>query len=189
MTGGADEEVRPTPTAAPSLRRPQHSPTSYCFSLFDSLMLLVRGSVVYFGPRGHAAIEFARSACPNVKEYLAGYNDAEYLVRHQDRPCRGPQQVARIHSGCKRSFPSYAPRPFSSLPPSSGGPGHRGRHGWQERRHGGPLRQVRLGPRPSCPQQLQVGTDRRLGMWCVASVHGLPLRCTSASAAQLGSGE
>lgn len=29
---------------------------------------------------GHAAIEFAQSACPNVKEYLPGYNDAEYLV-------------------------------------------------------------------------------------------------------------
>ncbi|KXZ47828.1 hypothetical protein GPECTOR_32g440 [Gonium pectorale] len=57
-----------------------HSPTSYCFSLFDSLMLLVKGRVVYFGPRGHSAIDFARSACPNVKEFLPGYNDAEYLV-------------------------------------------------------------------------------------------------------------
>jgi hypothetical protein len=28
----------------------QHSPTSYCFSLFDNLMMLVRGHVVYFGP-------------------------------------------------------------------------------------------------------------------------------------------
>ncbi|KAG2482622.1 hypothetical protein HYH03_018464 [Edaphochlamys debaryana] len=57
-----------------------HSPTSYCFSLFDSLIMLVKGRVVYFGPRGHSAIEFARSACPHVKEYLPGYNDAEYLV-------------------------------------------------------------------------------------------------------------
>ena len=29
---------------------------------------------------GHGAIEFARSVCPDVKEYTAGYNDAEYLV-------------------------------------------------------------------------------------------------------------
>ncbi|KAG2450267.1 hypothetical protein HYH02_004778 [Chlamydomonas schloesseri] len=57
-----------------------HSPTSYCFSLFDSLIMLVKGRVVYFGPRGHNAIEFAQSACPNVKEFLPGYNDAEYLV-------------------------------------------------------------------------------------------------------------
>ncbi|GFR47309.1 hypothetical protein Agub_g8996 [Astrephomene gubernaculifera] len=57
-----------------------HSPTSYCFSLFDSLIMLVKGRVVYFGPRGHSAIEFVQSACPNVKEYTPGYNDAEYLV-------------------------------------------------------------------------------------------------------------
>ena len=29
---------------------------------------------------GHDAINFARSVCPDVKEYTAGYNDAEYLV-------------------------------------------------------------------------------------------------------------
>ncbi|GLC33334.1 hypothetical protein PLESTB_000344800 [Pleodorina starrii] len=57
-----------------------HSPTSYCFSLFDSLIMLVKGSVVYFGPRGHSAIEFAQSGCSNPKEFLPGYNDAEYLV-------------------------------------------------------------------------------------------------------------
>lgn len=28
----------------------------------------------------HSAIEFAQSGCPNPKEYLSGYNDAEYLV-------------------------------------------------------------------------------------------------------------
>ncbi|GLI65656.1 hypothetical protein VaNZ11_009256 [Volvox africanus] len=57
-----------------------HSPTSYCFSLFDSLIMLVKGRVVYFGPRGHSAIEFAQSGCPHPKEFLPGYNDAEYLV-------------------------------------------------------------------------------------------------------------
>ena len=29
---------------------------------------------------GHDAIGFARSVCPDVKEYVEGYNDAEYLV-------------------------------------------------------------------------------------------------------------
>ncbi|EFJ44628.1 hypothetical protein VOLCADRAFT_95021 [Volvox carteri f. nagariensis] len=57
-----------------------HSPTSYCFALFDSVMMLVKGRVVYFGPRGHSAIEFAQSGCPHPKEFLPGYNDAEYLV-------------------------------------------------------------------------------------------------------------
>ena len=29
-----------------------HSPTPYCFSLFDRMLLLLRGQVVYFGQRG-----------------------------------------------------------------------------------------------------------------------------------------
>ena len=29
-----------------------HSPTPYCFNLFDSLMILLRGNVVYFGQNG-----------------------------------------------------------------------------------------------------------------------------------------
>lgn len=29
-----------------------HSPTSFSYSLFDTMMMLVRGQVVYFGPRG-----------------------------------------------------------------------------------------------------------------------------------------
>ena len=29
-----------------------HSPTPYCFRLFDRLMILLRGEVVYFGARG-----------------------------------------------------------------------------------------------------------------------------------------
>lgn len=29
-----------------------HSPTPYCFNLFDNLMILLRGHVVYFGENG-----------------------------------------------------------------------------------------------------------------------------------------
>ena len=29
-----------------------HSPTAYAFSLFNSLMMLIKGRVVYFGPQG-----------------------------------------------------------------------------------------------------------------------------------------
>lgn len=29
-----------------------HSPTAYCFSLFDTLTLLIRGRVIYCGPNG-----------------------------------------------------------------------------------------------------------------------------------------
>ena len=56
-----------------------HSPSQYCFSLFDSLIMLVRGRVVYFGPTTGAAA-FATHACPKVKEMTAGYNEAEFLV-------------------------------------------------------------------------------------------------------------
>ncbi|MEW5308615.1 MAG: hypothetical protein WDW38_000559 [Sanguina aurantia] len=57
-----------------------HSPTSFCFSLFDKLMMMVRGRIVYFGKQGHSAIEFALAVAGDTKEYSPGYNDAEYLV-------------------------------------------------------------------------------------------------------------
>lgn len=38
-----------------------HSPTSYTFSLFDRMMMLVRGQVVYFGPQGATAVDFFKS--------------------------------------------------------------------------------------------------------------------------------
>uniref|UniRef100_A0A7S3VTN2 ABC transporter domain-containing protein n=1 Tax=Dunaliella tertiolecta TaxID=3047 RepID=A0A7S3VTN2_DUNTE len=56
-----------------------HSPTAYCFSLFNRLMMLVKGRIVYFGPIS-GGVTFAQEACPNLKEMEAGYNDAEFLV-------------------------------------------------------------------------------------------------------------
>ncbi|KAG2446852.1 hypothetical protein HYH02_008009 [Chlamydomonas schloesseri] len=38
-----------------------HSPTAATFALFDRVMLLVRGHLVYFGPQGLPALEFAAS--------------------------------------------------------------------------------------------------------------------------------
>ncbi|WIA12825.1 hypothetical protein OEZ85_006453 [Tetradesmus obliquus] len=38
-----------------------HSPTAYSFSLFDSLMMLVRGRTVYFGKPGDAAVSYVRA--------------------------------------------------------------------------------------------------------------------------------
>lgn len=45
-----------------------HSPTQYCFSLFDSLIMLVKGQVVYFGEVANAA-SFGIAAC-QVRETL-----------------------------------------------------------------------------------------------------------------------
>ncbi|KAL6760323.1 P-loop containing nucleoside triphosphate hydrolase protein [Haematococcus lacustris] len=56
-----------------------HSPTSYCFNLFDRLIMLVKGKIVYFGPI-HGGLEFASSALTGVKEMSEGYNEAEFLV-------------------------------------------------------------------------------------------------------------
>lgn len=59
-----------------------HSPTAYTFSLFDSLMILLRGHVVYFGPNDSDAIDYVRGldgggASP---QYRPGLNDAEWLA-------------------------------------------------------------------------------------------------------------
>lgn len=57
-----------------------HSPSQYCFNLFDKLLMLVRGQIVYFGDTSEGA-QFAINACPHgVKEMTAGYNQAEFLV-------------------------------------------------------------------------------------------------------------
>lgn len=34
-----------------------HSPTAFCFNLFDRLILLLRGRVIYFGQNGAAALK------------------------------------------------------------------------------------------------------------------------------------
>ncbi|GIM01311.1 hypothetical protein Vretimale_6115 [Volvox reticuliferus] len=41
-----------------------HSPTAATFALFDQVMLLVRGQLVYFGPQGLPALHFAASEWP-----------------------------------------------------------------------------------------------------------------------------
>ena len=48
-----------------------HSPTPYCFNLFDRLMILLRGKVVYAGENGHAAVEYFERAFPEVPKFSA----------------------------------------------------------------------------------------------------------------------
>jgi hypothetical protein len=70
-----------------------HSPTAYCFSLFDSVMMLVRGQCVYFGSNGAPMTRFVHSAYPEVKAMTPGYNEAEWLVdmvTEADRQNQGP---------------------------------------------------------------------------------------------------
>jgi ATP-binding cassette subfamily G (WHITE) protein 2 len=49
-----------------------HSPSAYCFGLFDRLLLLVRGQVVYFGETGPGMIEFMQQTAPPKVAALTG---------------------------------------------------------------------------------------------------------------------
>jgi ABC-type multidrug transport system ATPase subunit len=40
-----------------------HSPSSFCFQLFDQLLLLVRGRVVFFGTNGKAVVDYFNNIC------------------------------------------------------------------------------------------------------------------------------
>ncbi|GFR48683.1 hypothetical protein Agub_g10638 [Astrephomene gubernaculifera] len=56
-----------------------HSPTAATFALFDRVMLLVRGHLVYFGPQGVSALQYAAAAWPSASaasDLLALHNVA-----------------------------------------------------------------------------------------------------------------
>ncbi|GBF95048.1 P-loop containing nucleoside triphosphate hydrolase [Raphidocelis subcapitata] len=58
-----------------------HSPTAYAFSLFDRLMMLVAGRVVYLGPSGAPALDFVRGLpVSTVASPYQAYNEVEWLV-------------------------------------------------------------------------------------------------------------
>jgi ATP-binding cassette, subfamily G (WHITE), member 2 len=65
-----------------------HSPTPYCFSLFDRILVLVRGEIVYHGPNGDSILQYLRSGCgvrpsDNLVEGANGgeiHNNADLLI-------------------------------------------------------------------------------------------------------------
>jgi ABC-type multidrug transport system ATPase subunit len=59
-----------------------HSPTPYCFNLFDTLMILLRGHVVYFGENG------ARARAPDQ-------------ASHASETCRGVPLVYPCNTASK----------------------------------------------------------------------------------------
>jgi len=70
-----------------------HSPTPYAFSLFDRLIMLVRGEVVYFGDRGAANSYFEAIAPEFVGTTMSSGNEAEWLtdvIVKADRTNQGP---------------------------------------------------------------------------------------------------
>lgn len=59
-----------------------HSPTPYAFGLFDRLLLLLRGSPIYFGPNGSVVLNYFHTVAPssNVSGLKEGENEAEWIV-------------------------------------------------------------------------------------------------------------
>lgn len=68
-----------------------HSPSPYAFALFDRVMMLVRGQVVYFGDRARA-LSYFEALAPDAR--LASENEAEWLtdvIVQADRDKKGPE--------------------------------------------------------------------------------------------------
>jgi ABC-type multidrug transport system ATPase subunit len=61
-----------------------HSPSPYTFNLFDSLLVLVRGETVYFGPNGSDMLSYFRGLAvkPPSTQLMGGsaLNNADYLT-------------------------------------------------------------------------------------------------------------
>jgi ATP-binding cassette subfamily G (WHITE) protein 2 len=57
-----------------------HSPTPYAFGLFDRLLLLLRGSPIYFGANGSQALDYFHSVAPHLEGVREGENEAEWIV-------------------------------------------------------------------------------------------------------------
>jgi ABC-type multidrug transport system ATPase subunit len=56
-----------------------HCPSSYCFGLFDRLLLLLGGQLVYLGGAGDAAIAYFTATC-EAREPRVGDNLAEWML-------------------------------------------------------------------------------------------------------------
>ena len=57
-----------------------HSPTPYTFRLFDRLLMLSRGKMIYFGHNGEQLINFFEQRHPHVHTMVNSNNTAEWIV-------------------------------------------------------------------------------------------------------------
>lgn len=71
-----------------------HSPTSYTFGLFNRVLMLLRGQVIYFGRNGGTALEYFQKLAPGIEGIKQGENPAEWIVdltTLADRQGRAPE--------------------------------------------------------------------------------------------------
>jgi ABC-type multidrug transport system ATPase subunit len=77
-----------------------HSPSAACFNLFDRLLVLLNGHVVYHGGAGEAAITYFTSCC-GARQPQVGDNLAEWMleaVTQADRSKEGKVTLAEVYS-------------------------------------------------------------------------------------------
>lgn len=56
-----------------------HSPSSYCFGLFNKLLILISGRLVYFGDTGSVALSYFTGSC-GARQPQVGDNLAEWML-------------------------------------------------------------------------------------------------------------
>lgn len=77
-----------------------HSPSAACFNLFDRLLVLLNGHVVYHGSAGETAIAYFTSCC-SARQPQVGDNLAEWMleaVTQADRSKEGKVGLAEVYS-------------------------------------------------------------------------------------------
>lgn len=57
-----------------------HSPTPYTFTLFDRVLMLLRGRVIYFGLNGASMIHHFSALRPNTEAVNQKKNPADWIV-------------------------------------------------------------------------------------------------------------
>ena len=106
-----------------------HSPTPYCFNLFDRLLLLLRGRVVYFGPNGRLALDyFHHQARPGaLRCAAAGLRPASRPdAPHRSAPA-APRRRGRPSPAHTRAAPPRPALPEHAVPQPGGPQGGRER--------------------------------------------------------------
>lgn len=73
-----------------------HSPSSYCFGLFNKLLILMSGRLVYFGETGPVAISYFTGSC-GARQPQVGDNLAEWMLEAVTQVDRNENGTSLAH--------------------------------------------------------------------------------------------